>query len=168
MLLGIPVELFYDRDFKENTFVFVPTLTTTTEVSDTQKINNNTFLKYLKNKDYSFLQTKYLTIRQLMQCFGTEIVRGLFGDNFWVERTLKNPCENLIISDLRFEVELDALRKHNAIILYINNPTCKPTGHASESEVLEMNENHEFDYIINNSGSLEDLFNQVARLCERF
>lgn len=82
MLLGIPVELFYDRDFKENTFVFVPTLTTTTEVLDTQKINNNTFLKYLKNKDYSFIQTKYLTIRQLMQCFGTEIVRGLFGDNF--------------------------------------------------------------------------------------
>ena len=42
---------------------------------------DNKFSKAVAAKDFSFLQTHYITIRQLLQCFGTEIMRGYFGDN---------------------------------------------------------------------------------------
>lgn len=161
VLLGVPVEKFYDRDFKEH--FYIRGLETTSFPPKEETLSESDFIKMLSEKDFSFLKTHFITIRQLLQCFGTEIVRGLFGDAFWAERAMKHTFDKMIITDLRFKVELEAVRKHKGIVIYIDNPNCTPEQHASESEVLEMKENHDFDFIIENNGTLEDLFNKIVK-----
>lgn len=162
VLFGIPVEKFYERDFKEHFYI------KGLEITDTPDniLDEDSFIKMLNKKDFSFLKTHFITIRQLLQCFGTEIVRGLFGNAFWAERAMKHNFDKMIITDLRFKVELEAVRKRNGLVLYIDNPNCIPEQHASESEVLEMKDNHDFDFIIENNGTLEDLFNKIVKWME--
>ena len=162
VLFGIPVEKFYERDFKEHFYI------KGLEITDTPDniLDEDSFIKMLNKKDFSFLKTHFITIRQLLQCFGTEIVRGLFGNAFWAEQTMKHNFDKMIITDLRFKVELEAVRKRNGLVLYIDNPNCIPEQHASESEVLEMKDNHDFDFIIENNGTLEDLFNKIVKWME--
>ena len=162
VLFGIPVEKFYERDFKEHFYI------KGLEITDTPDniLDEDSFIKMLNKKDFSFLKTHFITIRQLLQCFGTEIIRGLFGNAFWAERAMKHNFDKMIITDLRFKVELEAVRKRNGLVLYIDNPNCIPEQHASESEVLEMKDNHDFDFIIENNGTLEDLFNKIVKWME--
>lgn len=162
VLFGIPVEKFYERDFKEHFYI------KGLEITDTPDniLDEDSFIKMLNKKDFSFLKTHFITIRQLLQCFGTEIVRGLFGNAFWAERAMKHNFDKMIITDLRFKVELEAVRKRNGLVLYIDNPNCTPEQHTSESEVLEMKDNHDFDFIIENNGTLEDLFNKIVKWME--
>lgn len=162
VLFGIPVEKFYERDFKEHFYIKGLEITD----SPNNALDENSFIEMLSKKDFSFLKTHFITIRQLLQCFGTEIVRDLFGDAFWAERAMKHTFDKMIITDLRFKVELEAVRKRNGLVLYIDNPNCTPEQHASESEVLEMKNNHDFDFIIENNGTLEDLFNKIVKWME--
>ena len=72
---------------------------------------------------------------------------------------------NLIISDLRFKVEAEAIHNNKGKIIYINRDTCIPGNHASEKEIIELKERNVFDYIINNNGTLKDLFNNINKIC---
>lgn len=162
VLFGIPIEKFYERDFKEHFYIKGLEITN----SPDNVLDESSFIEMLSKKDFSFLKTHFITIRQLLQCFGTEIVRDLFGDAFWAERAMKHTFDKMIITDLRFKVELEAVRKRNGLVLYIDNPNCTPEQHASESEVLEMKNNHDFDFIIENNGTLEDLFNKIVKWME--
>ena len=73
-LLNVDPEKFEDRDFKDNCDVDLSTLKL---FKNPQRLGDRTFNKLLKSeeslKDYS------LTIRQLMQYFGTEICQKYFG-----------------------------------------------------------------------------------------
>ena len=72
---------------------------------------------------------------------------------------------NLIISDLRFKVEAEAIHSNKGKIIFINRDTCIPGNHASEKEIIELKERNAFDYIINNNGTLKDLFNNINKIC---
>ena len=160
-LLDIPIEKFDDRDFKENYYIFFPTLEITNNLpKNAEIINDSKFSKMVSNKDFSFIQTTWITIRQLLQVFGTECMRGIFGDRLWILSTIKDECP-IIISDLRFKVELEAIKNKGGKIIYIHRSNCKPGNHASEKEIQEMLENFQYDTIILNNGSLEDLFNKL-------
>ena len=160
-LLNIPIERFNDRDFKENYYIFFPTLEITNSLpKDVEVISDNKFSKLVGNKDFSFIQTTWITIRQLLQVFGTECMRGIFGDKLWILSTIKDECP-IIISDLRFKVELEAIKNKGGKIIYIHRSGCKPGNHATEKEIQEMLENFQYDTIILNNGSLEDLFNKL-------
>ena len=137
-------------------------LTTTPELD--KVLSDNRFSKVVTAKDFSFLQTHYITIRQLLQCFGTEIMRGYFGDNLWILATIIGQ-RNLIISDLRFKVEANAIHDNGGKIIYINRNLCIPGNHASEREIIELKEEDIFDYVINNNGTLKDLFNNINKIC---
>lgn len=41
---------------------------------------------------------------------------------------------------------------------------CSPGNHQSEKEVIELYKSNKFDYVINNDGTLEDLFYKVKQL----
>ena len=130
-------------------------------------LTDNQFSKALKNRDFSFLKEKYITIRQLLQCVGTEIVRHNLGEDFWVKRILIMDRPT-IISDLRFESELKAVKEKGGTIIFVDNPKCEPSNHESESAVLQMLENQEFDYVIENNGSMKDLFNRVLNIYKQW
>lgn len=56
-LLEIPIERFNDRDFKENYYVYFPTLTVTNKLPEfAQTISDSKFSRLLVNKDLSFIK----------------------------------------------------------------------------------------------------------------
>ncbi|MCI6929735.1 MAG: hypothetical protein MR750_00560 [Methanobrevibacter boviskoreani] len=78
-ILRIPKIKFNERDFKENYGVYFPNLSVI-KINPSECISDNKFNKMLENKDFSFFKNNYVTIRQLLQAFGTNITRSIFGD----------------------------------------------------------------------------------------
>lgn len=160
-LLNVPIEKFSDRDFKENYYIFFPTLDITNNPPyNAEIVSDNAFARFLKNKNFEFLKTSWISIRQLLQVFGTECMRETFGDKLWILTTLQEK-RPIIISDLRFKVELSEIKSRRGITICIDRDICIPGNHASEKEFVEMKNNNMFDYIILNNGTLEDLFNSL-------
>lgn len=164
-MLNIPIEYFEDRNFKENYYIKFPEAKITPNPNKELILSDNKFSKLIAKQDFSFLTENYITIRQLLQVFGTEIAQTFFGKYIWVYLTLNN-IKPTIISDLRFKTEMQAIKNSGGIVIYINNPKCKPGNHASERQIEEMYNSKEFDYIINNNGTLKDLFNSLKNICK--
>lgn len=163
-LLNIRLNLFYDREFKENCVVNMQTLQTTWRG---EKLQDSKFNKLVKQLDLSLLESN-LTIRQLLQYFGTEIAQRYFGKRVWINSTLQNRSEYKIISDLRFIEEYNAIKEKRGIVIYINRPGYEFGQHASEREMKELLEQNKYDYIIDNCGTQKDLFNQVKSITNDF
>lgn len=166
IILNKPLKWFDDRINKEHCYVNLSTLECFYKLDSNiirSRITENKFTKLIKSEEP--IAESVLTIRQLMQYYGTSVIRKYLGDKTWINATL-NACnnDNLIISDLRFKVEHEELKKRKGICLYINRPGCKPGSHSSEREVLEMNDQNLFDYIIQNDGTLKDLFNNIKKI----
>lgn len=79
---------------------------------------------------------------------------------------MNNP-NKLIISDLRFKAEAEAVKQKNGLLVYVYRPEIQPGNHASEKEVIELLNDKTFDMIIKNNSSLESLFYKV-KSCLRF
>lgn len=161
-LLNLPVEIFNDRNFKEFYVINVPTLTVSNDCVD--KLSDSKFNKLVKNLDSSLTESN-LTIRQLMQYFGTQVMQTYFGRNIWINATLKNAEDTTIITDLRFKAEYEAVKSLGGIVIYVSRPHYTFGQHASEREMEELLNNNKYDYIIENDGSIEDLFENVREIC---
>lgn len=86
----------------------------------------------------------------------------MFGDKTWILRTL-NCNDNIIVSDLRFKVEYEEVKQRNGITIYIDRGGV-PGSHQSEREVVDLANDNKFDYVINNNGTLRDLFYKTSKL----
>lgn len=161
VLLNIPVNKFNDRAFKEEFCVNLNTLEgSLTYWNDPGLLSDSKFTKMAKNLDPEILQYK-LTIRQLMQYYGSEIMHTFFGKNVWINATLRNLSKFTIISDCRFKAEATTIKQYGGYIIYINRPNCTFGHHQSEREIQNMLKNNIYDIIIDNDGTLKDLFNKV-------
>lgn len=159
--LDIPVTKFEDRDFKEKTYVFFPTMTITANPpKGASFISDSKFSKMCSERNFSFLNTHYITIRQLLQVFGTEVMRNIFGDKLWILKTIKSN-KPTIISDLRFLVEYSAIKENDGIVIYVDRDCCVAGKHASEKTVLELLKKNKYDLIFTNNSTKKALFNQI-------
>lgn len=168
VLLNIPVEKFNDRAFKEDTCIDLDTLeySLSAFTQDKHLLSDSKFTKLTKDLNTEILSYD-LTIRQLMQYYGTTIMHTYFGKNVWINATLRNLSKYTIISDCRFKTEAIAIKKHKGIIIYINRPGCNFGKHQSEREMQDMLKNNVYDIIINNDGTLQDLFDNVKNCTEK-
>lgn len=100
----------------------------------------------------------YPEIRRLLQVFGTEVGRDMFGENFWVDLTLNNAKEDLVvISDVRFKNEADGIKSAGGQVWRINRSGVGPvTNHASEIDL----DDYQFDNALSNNHSVLEL-NQI-------
>lgn len=163
-LLNISLDKFYIREFKEGCIINISTL----EGSWLgEKLSDSKFNKLVKQLDPSLTESN-LSLRQLLQYFGTEIMQKYFGKRVWINSTMQNRSEYTIISDLRFIEEYNAVKEKKGIIIYVNRPNYEFGQHASEREMKELLENDKYDLVIDNNGSIEDLFNQVKELTNDF
>ena len=103
------------------------------------------------------------TPRQLMQYVGTEYVREV-NDLYWINKTISDNKHNedLIISDVRFNPEVSAIKNLNGIIVNIElvgKDIAYTDNHKSE------NESFPFDYeLLNVFNKRECLYYQVVGL----
>lgn len=161
-LLNISLDKFYIREFKEGCIINISTL----EGSWLgEKLSDSKFNKLVKQLDPSLTEAN-LSLRQLLQYFGTEIMQKYFGKRVWINSTMQNRSEYTIISDLRFIEEYNAVKEKKGIVIYVNRPNYEFGQHASEREMKELLENDKYDVIIDNNGSIEDLFNQVKNIAK--
>jgi len=103
-----------------------------------------------------------LTVRQLLIDIGTGMGRGykesIWLDNFDIrfKKSLKNN-KHVIVTDVRFRNEFDHLKNHNFYMIKLHRNNNGPIiNHASETN-QESILDKEFDYIIDNNGSLKSL-----------
>lgn len=163
-LLNIGLDKFYIREFKEGCIINISTL----EGSWLgEKLSDSKFNKLVKQLDPSLMESN-LSLRQLLQYFGTEIMQKYFGKRVWINSTMQNRSEYTIISDLRFIEEYNAVKEKKGVVIYVNRPNYEFGQHASEREMKELLESDKYDFIINNNGSIEDLFNQIKELTNDF
>lgn len=104
------------------------------------------------------------TIGQMLQIYATEAVRDNLHEDAWIlsleSRLCKDTDSNVltIITDLRFDNEMRWLKENKAITIKVKRESkelklSRDTNHLSERGLPD----NQFDYIIDNSGSLEDL-----------
>jgi hypothetical protein len=102
-------------------------------------------------------------VRRLLQVFGTEVGRKLFGETFWIDQAFKraNEYERVVFSDVRFPNEAHAIEQKGGEVWRINRHNHSAVnGHTSEHAM----DNYMFKHVIYNDGSLDDLANQVFEL----
>lgn len=80
-------------------------------------------------------KTVFPEIRELLQRFGTEVGRELYGENFWVDRVMKKIKHpgRYVITDVRFPNEEKAVHQAGGKLYRINRGgVAAVNGHASE------------------------------------
>lgn len=108
--------------------------------------------------------------RKLLQKFGTEGMKPFFGDSVWADLVYKKIInenkEKVIISDFRFLCEYQNPKDYKVITVLVKDKRELPLeGHASDVELYQNN--FKFDYIIENTGTLEELEQKVNNFIEK-
>jgi hypothetical protein len=106
-------------------------------------------------------------VRRLLQVFGTEVGRSLFGENFWVEQTMRQVAAHdgpAVITDVRFPNEARAIEKAGlSWLLRIERPGLEPGDqHASETAL----DDYEFEAVIKNNSTIDALHKSVTWYAE--
>ena len=128
---------------------------------------------------------KNITPRYVLQQWGTEVCRGTFHDDIWIaslENKLRNTKDSIVISDCRFYNEINAIRKQGGKIVWIQRGLTPHwydiASKANRGDIkarawLDAQQIHaseyswagtDFDCIINNNGSIEDLYTGLKSL----
>lgn len=121
--------------------------------------------------------TKKSSIRDVLQILGTDLLRKGFNNNIHVAATLGSikKDEKVIITDTRFENELKAVEDKQGITIRINRKpwinvdeyevaTDKKVERVVEHESETALDNAEFDYTIDNDGTLLELVGKVREI----
>jgi hypothetical protein len=134
-----------------------------------------------------------ITPRWVLQNWGTEVCRNGFHDDIWIaslENKLRNSTDDVVISDCRFPNEIQAIKNTGGIVVRVvrgaepewydaavsqnrgpnGNSTWALSGrrleqlgvHASETSWVGT----QFDVVLDNNGTLDDLYQQVKRLVQ--
>lgn len=127
------------------------------------------------------------TVREFLQLLGTECIRNNLHNNMWVAATFADykPVQsksdeemfeeslildstsvhvgypNWIITDTRFPNEAEAIKERGGIVIRVNRKSDRDNSdinrHPSETGL----DNWNFDYVIDNNGTIEDLIEKV-------
>jgi len=135
----------------------------------------------------------HLTPRWILQNWGTEVCRKGFHDDIWiasVENKLRTSTDDIVISDCRFPNEIRAIKNAGGRVVRVVRGAEPEWYEAAESRNRGPNNNlfwalssrqlekigihesetawvgTEFDVILDNNGTLEDLYQQVKRLAQ--
>ncbi|MFJ6019774.1 hypothetical protein ACIQFP_10535 [Nocardiopsis alba] len=108
-------------------------------------------------------------VRALLQRHGTEAVRGVLGEDAWVDIARQKvarawrstPRTPVIITDCRFPNEAHTLRAWGFLRVWVERPGREPlNGHASETSLGPA----DADVVLRNGGSPDDLATQISEL----
>ena len=176
MLIGCTREQLENREFKEK------------ELGEEWDIFKESVIGSWATKEEAYTHAlipenvykEKLTPRKLLQLLGTDAGRDIIHPNIWVNslmsgykrtsflldngvkaRGVKYP--NWIVTDMRFPNELAAIKAKGGITIRIERPGMESHcggQHPSETAL----DSAEFDIVINNDGTLEDLIEKVKNL----
>ena len=154
ILTGIPANKFEDQEFKK------------TYLGKEWMIQTKIDHTIIKNGEPSKVEViSKMTVRDLLQKLGTEAMRNGLHPDVWVNALMSDykktkdkdeeySYPNWIITDVRFPNEYDAIKSKGGIVVRVNRDVkTEEPKHISETAL----DDYQFDYVINNNGSMEDL-----------
>jgi len=107
---------------------------------------------------------RFMTVREVLQFVGTELLRTQLDPDVWIKSIYRRQwAENdiVIVADCRFPNEAEFARE-NGLLISVERDTGIPSdGHISETV---LDDYHDYDYIINNNGSFDDLREQLRSI----
>ncbi len=108
----------------------------------------------------------YRKDRKFLQWVGTEWGRSI-DENIWID-AMMNDIEhskesNIFVSDVRFPNEMEALRKAGFTLVRLVRNIDINDDHVSENILLDTPP-EKWDYIMDNNGSLEDLYGKLEMI----
>jgi hypothetical protein len=172
IITGIPVDKFEDQEFKR------------TNLGPEWNITKNyeSDAPWIAEGGESYEEP--MTVRDLLQILGTEAMRDGLHKNVWVNALMADytptqvqwsqgpiggyedgPLPNWIITDTRFPNEAQAIKDKGGLVIKVDRPGVGPVnGHPSEDALKDYN----FDYVIHNDGSINDLDNKVIEFINNY
>ena len=135
----------------------------------------------------------HLTPRWILQNWGTEVCRKNFHDDIWIaslENKLRASTDDIVISDCRFPNEIAAIKKAGGRVVRVvrgaepewyqlavsrnrgpnGNSSWALSGRKLEQLGIHASETAwvgtRFDAVLDNNGTLEDLYQQVKHLAQ--
>ena len=112
-----------------------------------------------------FRTYEVVTYREALQFFGDKF-RSEYGQDFWI-RMLKSDLVSestclSIITDVRYKNEADFIKSNKGILIRVDRSEVQtPKNISSHSSEMELDNYPNFDYIIENNGTLEELKSKV-------
>lgn len=163
-LYNIPLRKFYNRNLKEKPLLKFPVKSNDKFTDSIHKLLLKEFSNDLENQDL-----KYWTPRALIILEGS--IKRSVDSNFWVKKVMKEmegdglyyKPELCVISDCRYKSEVKAFKEKfgkDLITIRINRFNTINTNDPSERDL----DNYNFDYVLNNNGSLEDLYKKIDEI----
>lgn len=139
----------------------------------------------IKDEWWSNRLGRDITPRWVLQYWGTEVFRKNFHDDIWiasVENKLRNSKDNVVITDCRFPNEISSIRNTGGKIIWVKRGSLPSwynlaleanNGSNVAYNELKMQKIHAsetawvgtaFDAVIDNNGSIEQLYSQLKNL----
>lgn len=90
-------------------------------------------------------------IRPFLVCWGTEIMRSI-DDRIWIdklEENISSDCVN-IVTDVRFENELDWIKQNNGLTVFLNRENVKPANKFEEENNKILSKGSDLSFHIGN------------------
>lgn len=140
------------------------------------RIQVGQYIKYYATKYFGWDGKEETKPRDLLNKLGTEIIREKIDPDFHIDRLIQDIkvlsyfYDTFIVSDIRFPVEIDKTRVsfNNVIAIKMKRESdelnLSQKNHISET-ILDNYD--KFDYVIDNSGTLEDLENKAKEILEK-
>lgn len=100
------------------------------------------------------------TFRELLQRYGTEAHRDIFGDDFWINQTLPvggyYAGRKIVVTDVRFVNEVERVQSLGGVVIKLTRALDNKDPHRSEQiDLLNCN------ITIENNGTIEELYEQM-------
>jgi hypothetical protein len=126
-----------------------------------------------------------LTPRWVLQYWGTEVCRKAFHDDIWIaslENKIRNSRDHVVISDCRFPNEIQAIKDAGGTIVWVQRGALPEwydlaiesnKGSNWAIQQLKLKKIHasetawvgtEFNTVIDNNGTIDELYNQAGKL----
>lgn len=152
---NIPIIDFYQRDTKDDP---IPNYSTDIIVDAQAKRVLTLFESELKNKHWT---PRALCI---LEASAKKAVNPHYYTNKVIENIMNGFSQNIVIADWRFSAEYWKMKEHfgdDVITVRINRFDSVDSLDPSE---LELDDFDNFDYIIDNKGTVEDFYNNIDNL----
>jgi len=119
-----------------------------------------------------------VTPREVLQIFGTEVMQfelpklipalSDVGRKFWVKRfelwyTKEGYNKNIVMTDVRFQHEVDAILRLNGIIIKVNRPSLDLESDMHPSE-MELQKITNYNYYIENSSTIDEYKDKIRNV----
>lgn len=127
-------------------------------------------IEFLRANKQEQIESLGCSMRYLLQTLGTEWGRRYIDRDIWVNvsrrqiQKLLNIGKSVVIDDVRFENEASMIRELGGLVIHLRRPDDEPERwHASEDGIAVA----DGDAIIDNNGSVADLWRHMARALAR-